>query len=197
MNDLIGIVACGGKSSRMQTDKGKLIYYSIEQQYHVYNLLAKICSTVYISCNKNQSNSITSSYNFIIDDSRYNDCGPIVSLLSVWERELEKDLLFIGCDYPFLNLDTLQQLKDAYLKNEKTSCIYNAHENIYEPLLAIYSYLDYDTILQNHLKGNNSLQKILKVLNPNLIAPSDLNIIKSIDKKEDYIKTLKFIKNKK
>ena len=45
---------CGGKSSRMGTDKSRIIYHEKEQQYHVYEMLQLICEDVFISCNKEQ-----------------------------------------------------------------------------------------------------------------------------------------------
>jgi len=196
MNELIGIVACGGKSSRMQTDKSRLSYYAIEQRYHVYNLLSRLCNKVYISCNKNQASTINQAYSYIIDDDDYKESGPIASLLTAWKMGMNNDILLIGCDYPFLELDLLQKLINAYLKNGFTSCIYNVDNNIYEPLLAIYSFSVYYSLKQSHMNAEYSLQHFLKQVNPNLIEPNDLNSIKSIDTQSEFNEAINIIKSR-
>ena len=57
-NALYGLIMCGGKSSRMGTDKSRIVYQQKEQQYHVYQMLQTFCEKVFISCNAEQGKTI-------------------------------------------------------------------------------------------------------------------------------------------
>src|SRR4051812_45814849 len=73
----IGLVACGGSSSRMGTDKSMLIYNTKPQRYHVYEMLQPFCEKVFISCKKEQSATVADGYDILTDDPVYNNIGPM------------------------------------------------------------------------------------------------------------------------
>ena len=133
----IGLVVCGGQSSRMGTDKSLLLYHDKPQRYHLYDMLQPFCENVYISCNKEQAMNMEPGYDLLPDHPSYSNIGPMAALLSAFKEFPQKNILFIGCDYPFLNVVDLR-LFAGYCHTDTAISFYNEKENIYEPLLAWY-----------------------------------------------------------
>ena len=129
MKDTYGLVVCGGNSNRMGTDKSMLQYYKKPQRYHVYDMLLPLCEKVFISCNAQQANSIAEGYDFIKDAPAYNDIGPMAALLSAFTLHPHKNLLLIGCDYPFLKTAELERF--SLLCKEVPASFYNNKAVIY------------------------------------------------------------------
>src|SRR5688500_16599101 len=110
MSTVYGLVVCGGKSTRMGTDKSMLNYYGEPQRYHLYNMLSKLCERVFISCNAEQAANIPDKYSVIIDDNQYGDIGPMVALLTALDKYPNVSFLAVGCDYPHLRIEELDRL---------------------------------------------------------------------------------------
>ncbi len=183
---LIGIVTCGGQSSRMGIDKSLLKYYEKPQRYHLYDLLKSFCKSVYISCNSEQACHIHKGYEYITDKEEFRSHGPISGLMSAFLNHPEKSILYIGCDYPFLTKVSIQQLIEK--RNNKSSCIcyYNPEHNVYEPLISIYENKSLKEILIKFKKKQYSLREYLECSGPIILTPENIETIKSIDTLEEY-----------
>lgn len=184
-----GIVLCGGKSSRMDTDKSMLQYYDKPQRYHVFDMLQPLCQKVFISCNTEQAKNIEAGYDFIKDDESFGNIGPMAALLTAFTKHPEKNMLLIGCDYPFLKADGLQifatHCKDA------PAAFYNKEQKVYEPMLAWYPYSCFDKLKAMFDGQQFSLRHFLEADNAIIYLPLDMNSFKSIDNKEAFAKTIK------
>ena len=179
-----GLVLCGGNSRRMGKDKSLLKYYDKPQRYHLYDMLLPFCEKVFISCNAVQVNGIEDGYSFIEDTAVYADIGPMAALISAFIKFPKKNILLIGCDYPFLNAAELQQFLGCCKK--MPAAFYNEHENVYEPLLAWYPTSSF-TVLKEMLQGKkNSLQQFLKNAGAVKYYPQNKNSITSIDTIEGF-----------
>ncbi len=187
-----GLVVCGGNSSRMGRDKSLLQYYDKPQRYHVYNMLLPFCEKVFISCNAEQVNTIEVGYNFIEDNIAYSNIGPMAALLSAFTKFPEKNILLIGCDYPFLQATELQQFV-THCKNVPTG-FYNETADIYEPLLTWYPAASFNNLQNMQEAEQYSLQHFLKDNNAVKYFPADANSMTSIDTEADFIKTVKILK---
>ena len=182
-----GLVVCGGKSSRMGTDKSMLTYEERPQRYHVYEMLHSLCETVLISCNEEQSGSIEQGYDFLTDHPAYNDMGPMAALLTAFTRFPRKNILFTGCDYPFLTIVDLRHFS-THCKGEAAVSFYNEQENIYEPLLAWYPYASFGQLKKMQEAKEYSLQHFLKVSRAVKFYPANKKSMTSIDTHEDFMK---------
>lgn len=183
---LYGLVVCGGRSSRMYTDKSMLTYYEKPQRYHVYEMLQPICEKVFISCNNEQANFIEAGYKFLPDNAAYQNIGPMAALLTAFDQFPGKDILFIGCDYPFLTAADLQDFSASY-KNGQPAAFYNEQEDLYEPLLACYPVQAVDTLKKMHVDGQYSLQQFLKNNHAIKYYPKQVISIQSIDTRESFL----------
>lgn len=187
-----GLVLCGGKSSRMGTDKSMLQYYDKPQRYHVYDLLLPCCEKVFISCDEDQAKSIEAGYHVIPDDKTFSNMGPMGALLTGFTNFPKKNILLIGCDYPFLKADELERFSKRCLETPAT--FYNQEAAIYESMLGWYPYSCFDELKQMFEAREFSLQQLLRKSNALKYVPADTNSIKSIDTSEAFLKAYNLIK---
>ena len=191
IKDTYGLVICGGNSNRMGTDKSMLQYYNKPQRYHVYDMLLPFCEKVFISCNAQQAKSIIEGYNFIEDAPSYNDIGPMAALLSAFALHPQKNLLLIGCDYPFLKAGELE--KFSLLCKDVPASFYNKDAVIYESMLAWYPFTCFDELKRMVEAKQFSLQQLLRKYDAIKFIPTDVNSIKSVDTTEAFNDAYKLI----
>ena len=191
IKDTYGLVMCGGNSNRMGTDKSMLQYYSKPQRYHVYDMLLPFCEKVFISCNSEQANSIDADYNFIEDAPAYSNIGPMAALLSAFSLYPQKNLLLIGCDYPFLKTAELE--KFSLLCKDLPASFYNKEDVIYESMLAWYPFNCFDELKRMFDAKQFSLQQLLRKYDAIKYVPGDTNSIKSVDTTEAFNEVYKLL----
>ncbi len=192
--DLYGLVVCGGNSSRMGTDKSMLVYHQQPQRYHVYEMLQPFCEQVFISCNAEQAGTIEDNYLFLTDHALYTGIGPMAALLTAFTNFPEKDMLLIGCDYPFLTAPDLQNFLLLCKKENRAAAFYNEGEDIYEPLLAYCPASSFTKLKEMFDEKQYSLQHFLKANNAAKFYPANKHSIISIDTEEAFINASKLIK---
>jgi molybdopterin-guanine dinucleotide biosynthesis protein A len=192
-NKLDGLIVCGGESSRMGTDKSLLDYHGRPQRYFIYTMLSTLCDETFISCNAEQAKTIEKSFNTIIDAPAYAGHGPMAGLLSAFDRYPGTNWLVVGCDYPFI---TRKALND-FIKNTEpekiAAAFYNTKENMYDPMLAWYSYPALDDIKKMFAREEYSLQHFLKKRNAEKYFPSDDKLMQSVDTMEEFEKARKYL----
>ena len=190
MENLYGLVVCGGQSTRMGTDKSLLKYHDIAQRYYLYQMLEGFCDKVFISCNSQQAVNINEFYNLIIDKPPYVNIGPMAALLSANLMYPDASFLVLGCDYPFLTLDDVKNLIQNRDNQTEALCFYNSETQFEEPLLAIYENRCL-LKLQDYFKdGNYSLRHFLKTISSKKIIPESLASLTSVDTIEQYTESL-------
>lgn len=190
---IYGIVVCGGRSSRMGSDKSSLVYHNIPQWQYVYDLLKALNLEVYISVNETQAVILLQDLPLLPDLPRYRDTGPAAALLTAFEQFPGKDLFVIGCDYPFLKPAVLEHFFQFVTEGDTAAAFYNEKENLYEPLLAFYPARAALTLQDQFSKGNYSLQSLLRQQEARKFFPENNNSIQSIDTPEQYHAALKYL----
>lgn len=178
-NIFLGIVMCGGKSSRMGSDKVVISYHGIQQWKYLYNQLVFICDEVIISCRQEQAALFNDDINIVID--KWNDIGPLAGILSVMEQYPTSTIMVVGCDYPLVHIEDLKLLKEQAKQSFEVTTFMDKSSMTIEPLIAVYQ-----PIMLSHLKKglankNYSLQKIIKVANANFIMHEGNERLKSFD----------------
>ncbi len=186
-----GLVLCGGKSSRMGTDKSLLQYHNKPQRYYVYDLLSSLCQKVFVSCNSQQTKTIMEGYSFIEDEMLFGDIGPMGALLTAFTKFPETNMLLIGCDYPLLTTGELQRFS-TFCKGNAIA-FYNVENEIYEPILAWYPVKCFQKLQEMFLAKECSLQHFLTQCSAAKYLPENENCIKSIDTIEAYNATIQLI----
>jgi len=184
MDNLFGLIICGGKSLRMGVDKSLLKYYGIPHRYYLFSLLKDFCQSVYLSLNMLQAENLDNSYPYITDAPEYNDIGPMSALLSAWKKFPQASWLVVGCDYPFINKEIIQSL--ICNRDKSATCFFLAEKNIHEPLLTIYESSFYDKVMEAHSKQNYSLSKILANENVNIIKSFSAHFLKNVNTLDEF-----------
>lgn len=175
----IGLVICGGKSSRMGFDKGSIVYHDADQRSFVYRFLSEICSEVFLSCRSEQLKDFNTGINVLTDDEQYACIGPMAALLSAIDRFSGCRILAVGCDYPFFTKADAEKLLDAGIK--RSAAYFHRADDVFEPLLAVYHPGLFNLVRDHFKKGFFSLQEVLQKTGAIKIVPADERIITSVD----------------
>jgi molybdenum cofactor guanylyltransferase len=188
-NDLpYGLIACGGRSTRMGTDKSMIDYHGKPVCYYLYDELSNICEKVFLSVNKYQVETVEDGYKFIMDNVKYSGHGPVSGLLSTITQFPLKSILFIGCDYPMLRAEDVKELLNSNEAGIDAVCFHSSSDDVDEPLLALYNPSSFSSIISSFKNEIYSLRIILSTLKVKRIFVND-NSIRSIDtpeQREEY-----------
>ena len=125
---MLGVVLCGGQSSRMGSDKGLLMLHDKTWTQKGIDTLSKFKIPIVISVNSNQYQDYSSIFptdTLIPDDPSLQLHGPLCGLLSVHLKFPEEDLLILACDMPLIDAVIIKQLLTKYNTEMADAFIYN------------------------------------------------------------------------
>jgi len=131
---LYGLVLAGGKSSRMKTDKSKLVYHGKTQEEYCFELLSEYCEKVFVSYADKNSN--TNNFPVIYDS--VIDIGATGGILSALTEYPNTAFLVLACDMPYVDKKTIETLILGRNILKDASSYINNENNLPEPLCAIY-----------------------------------------------------------
>lgn len=181
MNELYGLVLCGGKSSRMGTDKSELIYHHQPQYVYAFNQLSVYCKKVFLSCHDAQHEALSlAGYETLVDDERYVGIGPMAALLTAFDRFPDKSFFVLGCDYPFITARDLRALVNSRHESMEAVCFTNA-SLFDEPMISIYENQIRRKLLDAYHRSEMSLRYLLKASNTTRLIPDQMETIQSVD----------------
>lgn len=154
---MIGLVLCGGQSTRMGTDKGLMISTKkVTWAQQSFSLLAKLDLPVVISVNPTQITHYRRIFpmaELILDREDTDIKGPLLGLLSVHKKYANEDIFVLACDMVEMNLSVMNYLFNYYNKQEKKEAFVFTHDNMAEPFCAIYSAEGLEKIEQLYKQG--------------------------------------------
>ncbi len=169
---MMGVVLCGGQSLRMGRDKGLLINTrKVTWAQQCFSLLSRLEIPVVISVNKTQLSHykrIFPMQELILDKTDLKVKGPLLGLLSVHMKYPLKDILILACDMGEMQLLVLNALCKFHDENKDHEAFVFEHNNLSEPLCAIYKAEGLNRLYQQHLSGTlakQSLQYCLAQMN--------------------------------
>ena len=139
---MLGVVLCGGQSSRMGTDKGLL---QSEQKIFARTAFDKLKSMglkVIVSINSSQQDMYASFFPAnaeVCDADSLSVRGPLLGIMSCHNRYPSEDLFVLACDLPLMDHGMLRQLtKRVYLFPDAAAYLFMNNGQA-EPLCAIYT----------------------------------------------------------
>ncbi len=180
---LLGVLMCGGKSTRMGRDKGLIpfldktwaslgaeklsalgipVAYAINpgQASHYLGLLNERPPEPWTrspTLTTNEPTPLTDGPVLIMDDPDLPVGGPLLGLLSVHRRFPEEVIFLLACDLPFMEEDVLQELLKAYGQNPGYDAYQFGTQEAPEPVCAIYKASALENITGKE-GGNSSLK---------------------------------------
>ena len=137
---MLGVILCGGQSSRMGSDKGLLMLNDKTWTQKAIDTLRNFQIPIVISVNKNQYQDYSIIFlvdTLIPDDRSLQLHGPLCGLLSVHLKYPEEDLLILACDMPLIDTEHIKQLLSKYTTETADSLIYS-NDGEPEPMPGIY-----------------------------------------------------------
>ena len=195
-NDITGIILCGGKSSRMQTNKALLKLGDKTVIEIVAEKLKSIFNEVLISANDSKE------YDFLklpVVNDIFIGKGPLAGIHSALKYSSTEKNFIISCDMPLISVELIKYLINFNF--EKSILLPKSNGRI-QQLCGIYSKLVIDEIenifmlseKDKNIKG--SVYELLERASIEFIDVDDLNIYNkniflNMNSPEDY----KLIKN--
>ena len=153
---MLGVILCGGKSTRMGSDKGLLkLHAGTWAQTAVEKLGAlEMCVVLSVNCSQYRDYSPIFTIEQLVKDNEELDVhGPLSGVLSVHLKYPQQDLFVLACDMPLMENKILSQLLDAYRNNMTYDAFVFTNEGEPEPLCAIYRAIGLAQIVQMLQKG--------------------------------------------
>lgn len=192
MENLTGLVLCGGMSTRMGKDKGLIKSGNDTWAEIIFKRLSKVLNDVKVSINSSQTHSYEQVFKNekLIIDAHENAAGPLKGLLSAFQKFPTKDFLIVACDMQNVEDNTIASLLSEYKKKSNEDFIAYKSQELFEPLIAIYKSVGLRKILNSGLADRKGLQYFLQnystlslPIDPsnlleftNYNSPGDLNI---------------------
>ncbi|WP_165793004.1 molybdenum cofactor guanylyltransferase [Sphingobacterium haloxyli] len=165
---LLGLVLCGGKSSRMGTDKGQLLKGDCTWAEHMCNRLSSLGLQTYLSINPLQQQNYSKIFptEFLVTD-RVDVKGPLAGMLSAHQLFPVKDIFVLPCDMIDIEITILQRLLDIRQQIIHADVYLYTKSSYLEPLCAIYTASGLEKLSVDYQKGhltNFSVNRAIKNL---------------------------------
>jgi molybdopterin-guanine dinucleotide biosynthesis protein A len=139
---MLGIILCGGKSSRMGSDKGLLIHEAKTWAQTAWEKLSVLKIPIQLSLNGKQLEEYAKVFQpgtLIVDDSALDIRGPLLGVLSAHLQHPDKDLFVMACDLPLMDANLLKELFSLYQQSKKYDAYIFTNDKEPEPLCGIYT----------------------------------------------------------
>ncbi|MGI4832224.1 MAG: NTP transferase domain-containing protein [Janthinobacterium lividum] len=158
---LRGLVLAGGRSERMQNDKGRLRYGPAgrEQREVAAGLLAEVCQDVFVSCRAEQAAELPAGLVPLPDT--FLGLGPLGGILSAFRHDPNAAWLVLACDLPFLTASTLRALVAGRQPARLATAFQSPGSDFPEPLITIFEPRAYPELLRFLGLGYSCPRKML------------------------------------
>ena len=166
---LRGLVLAGGRSERMQTDKGALHYHGLDQRQHTANLLAEFCPDVRVSVRPDQAATLPAGLTALPDT--FLNLGPLGGILSAFQADPNAAWLVLACDLPFLTRETLEYLVSNRQPARMATSFRSPWDAFPEPLVSIWEPRSYGQLLRFLSLGYACPRKALINSDIELLSP--------------------------
>ncbi|MEO6327469.1 MAG: molybdenum cofactor guanylyltransferase [Ginsengibacter sp.] len=157
---MLGVILCGGQSSRMGADKGLLKLPADTWAQTAVDKMMTLQLPVVLSVNSNQYNEysiVFPSGQLIKDNETLEVRGPLCGVLSVHLQNPLEDLFVLACDMPLMEAGMLKELFSIYKQEPSNDAFVFTNDGEPEPLCAIYTAKGISYIAQ--LQKENQLTK--------------------------------------
>jgi molybdenum cofactor guanylyltransferase len=176
---MLGIILCGGESSRMKSDKGLLTYNAKTWAEMAFETLSSLQIPINISVNEQQFVQYAKVFSqdlLIVDSDLVKIKGPLLGVLSSHIKNEEEDLFILATDTLFMDSNILKELVELYKKDNEHEVFIFTNATEPEPLCGIYTHKGLKKIMAlytNHNLLKHSMKYILSQLNACFVPIKD------------------------
>ncbi len=185
MNDkknITGIILAGGKSSRMGTDKGLVLFNKKPFVHHIIKAMTPLVDSILIVSN----NMAYDTFGHTRVEDLVKNSGPVAGLYTGLSYSKTSDNLVLSCDVPFITTHLLRQLLSH--KEEGYDIIQFSASRKTIPLVAIYQ-KHCATMCEKLLQQRElRLRKLVSSAKTKTIAlqEEEYNIVANINTMKDF-----------
>jgi molybdenum cofactor guanylyltransferase len=157
---MLGIILCGGQSSRMGSDKGLLVHEAKTWAQTAFDKLSSLNIPIKFSVNDMQQSEyvkVFASEKLIADDTSLLIKGPLLGVLSAHLQNPDDDLFLLACDLPLMEPNLIKELFALHQQSNKYEAYIFTNNKEPEPLCGIYTAKALKKITA--LQKENKLQK--------------------------------------
>ncbi|GAB3582466.1 NTP transferase domain-containing protein [Hymenobacter daeguensis] len=180
---LRGLVLAGGRSERMQTDKGALHYHGLDQRQHTAALLSEFCPDVRVSVRPDQAGALPAGLTALPDT--FLGLGPLGGILSAFQADPNAAWLVLACDLPFLTRNTLEHLVSNRQPARMATSFRSPWDAFPEPLISIWEPRSYGQLLRFLSLGYSCPRKALINSDIELLAPPAPEELRNVNTPEE------------
>ncbi len=139
---MLGIILCGGQSSRMGSDKGLLVHEAKTWAQTAFDKLGTLKIPIKFSVNDLQQSEyakVFTAEKLIIDDTSLSIKGPLLGVLSAHLQNPDDDLFILACDLPLIEPNLIKELFALHQQSNKYEAYIFTSNKEPEPLCGIYT----------------------------------------------------------
>jgi molybdopterin-guanine dinucleotide biosynthesis protein A len=139
---MLGIILCGGQSSRMGTDKGLLKQEAKTWAQTAMEKLSVLQIPIQVSVNAAQQPEYAKVFQpqlLIVDNPAAAVRGPLLGVLSAHLQNPGEDLFLLACDLPLMDPNLIKELYALYQQSNKYDVYIFSNNKEPEPLCGIYT----------------------------------------------------------
>jgi len=168
---MIGVILCGGQSTRMGRDKGLIVKDGKRWAQLASDKVSAQGIEVLISINPHQNNDYAialPNQKLVPDNSSLNIKGPLLGILSAHLSNQVEDLFILACDLILMDGNLLKVLYESRISNPGFDVLLFNKDGMREPLCGIYTAEGLAKIfrwLSNSELSNFSMKHVLNRLN--------------------------------
>jgi molybdopterin-guanine dinucleotide biosynthesis protein A/molybdopterin converting factor small subunit len=190
---LYGLVLAGGRSTRMQRDKGSLEYRPGRTQIdEAMALLAARTARAFLSVRSDQSQDrARAAHPQIVDKPGVE--GPIAGIIAAQAAHPDAAWLVLACDLPFLDASTLDLLIASRAPDADATAFRSSHDGLPEPLCAIYEPRAAAGIAAHIAGGRNCPRKFLINANTRLLDQPNPRALDNVNTLDEYASAMSSI----
>jgi len=165
MQNLLGVVLCGGQSKRMGSDKGLMPFNDTIRAKYVAQKLSSLIIPVVFSVNESQFTQYAKhipANELVVDNVDVE--GPLKGLLSMHASFPENNLLLLACDMLDLDEHTILQIIKIYETEPGYDFYVYQDEKYAQPFCGIYTAKSLQSLLvkvSKHAVNQFSMQHVL------------------------------------
>ena len=156
--------------------------------------MSEICQKTFFSCRPEQ---VLELQKFNIIPDTFDDLGAFGGILSAFRKHPNATWFVVACDLPLVDKLALEELTNKRQKSAIATAFYNPVTKFPEPLITIWESKSYPILLQFLAQGYACPRKVLINSNIELVTTSRPQVLKNVNRPEEYQEVMESLKMKK